>query len=704
MALEQVGYTLINSWVVKEIPVSKEEPLRMPYFRSAPPPQFWLLLCGLGHVCVPSTVAGQPLNQRVLVVYNTNFSDSLAVANYYIAQRGIPAANLCAISPPSSLGLSMTDYVNTVKTPVRACLTNLGRTNILYIVFSYLTPYTVAVPGGLGYSLDSYASDIWDQYTTQNFNPVPTAPHRYYAASQSQGNAFAPFVSLATYRTQPKATLLYSVWRLDAATIALAQGLVDKAIQAEAAGGPAGQAYFDELLDPDSFPDASFRSTDWSLHAAAGFMSQATIGVTEDFNTAEFGTAPALLTCPNAAFFSGWYSLNHYNDAFTWNTGAIGFHLDSLSAEDPRGGLNWSANAVIRGITVTSGAVNEPFLEGLPRPGGVFRNLLEGANVGDAFLRNIQWLKWMIMNIGDPLYRPFPGGRAPFNQALAVNSLALNPQQVVGGAPFSGNSTATITLSAPAPVGGTLFNLTSDSPAAASVPASVMVAGGSAKATFPITTAAVTSEIDAKITASGPVTLNNTLSAFPLLGGFSLSQSTVSAGQTITGTISLNDHAPYPGGAAVSLGNSNTTVATVPATVTVPGGSSSVTFNIPTSVVSSSTSTNISASYAGFTLGAMLTAVPAIASVGFSTNPAPAGSSLVFVVNLATPAPPGGAVVMIANGSPAVATIASSITFAAGSTYGNTTALVSSSASSGATDRITVSYGGDMQVVTLTVQ
>jgi hypothetical protein len=59
---------------------------------------------------------------------------------------------------------------------------------------------------------------------------------------------------------------------------------------------------------------------------------------------------------------------------------------------------------------------------------------------------------------------------------------------------------------------------------------------------------------------------------------------------------------------------------------------------------------------------------------------------------------------MIANGSPAVATIASSITFAAGSTYGNTTALVSSSASSGATDRITVSYGGDMQVVTLTVQ
>ncbi len=54
--------------------------------------------------------------------------------------------------------------------------------------------------------------------------------------------------------------------------------------------------------------------------------------VIEDPNYAEFGTAPAPLTCPNAALYSGWYNLNHYNNVFTWNTGAIGFHLDSASA------------------------------------------------------------------------------------------------------------------------------------------------------------------------------------------------------------------------------------------------------------------------------------------------------------------------------------------------------------------------------------
>ncbi len=80
---------------------------------------------------------------------------------------------------------------------------------------------------------------------------------------------------------------------------------------------------------------------------------------------------------------------------------------------DARGGQNWSYNALARGITVTSGAMSEPYLAGLPRPDGVFHDLLAGSNVGDAFLRNTRFLKWMIINIGDPLYTPFAGGRTP---------------------------------------------------------------------------------------------------------------------------------------------------------------------------------------------------------------------------------------------------------------------------------------------------
>src|SRR6202021_3526635 len=206
---------------------------------------------------------------------------------------------------------------------------------------------------------------------------------------------------------------------------------------------------------------------------AGVFPGQAGFSVTENSNPQEFGTPPAP-NCPNAALYSGWYSLNHYNNAFTWNTGAIGFHLDSLSAADPRTVPNWSANAIQHGITATSGAVAEPFLQGLAQPDGVFLNLLEGANLGDSFLRNEAWIKWIILNIGAPLYLPFPGGLPPFNAPNPQTSLVLNPQFVVGPSPATG----TIILAAPAPSAGTVVNLKSSKTSVATVPASVPVAEG----------------------------------------------------------------------------------------------------------------------------------------------------------------------------------------------------------------------------------
>ena len=153
--------------------------------------------------------------------------------------------------------------------------------------------------------------------------------------------------------------------------------------------------------------------------------------MTEDATPAEFGTAPAPLRCDGAALYAGWYSLGHYNDAFTWVPGAIGIHLDSASAADPRGGTNWSANAVLKGITITSGAVAEPYLEGLVHPDQVFLDLFQGANVGDAMLRSTRWLKWMILNIGDPLYRPFPQGIGPYKPAMSELRVSLESTRAI---------------------------------------------------------------------------------------------------------------------------------------------------------------------------------------------------------------------------------------------------------------------------------
>ena len=360
-----------------------------------------------------AAAAEEPLANRVLVVYAVNSPDSEAIARHYAEVRHVPAANLCPLRlrNPDAAHLPPEVYQADVKKPTADCLMKVGKSKILYILLAYLRPYRID-PGGLhNYALDSYLSDIWDVYTSQPFNPIPTFVHPYYANNMPKENLYLPFVPFAELRSRPGAPLLYAVWRLDGPTPAIARALVDKALRAEAAHGPKGQACIDETEDPLLTSYDGKQIGDWDLYGAARILIAAGFKVVEDTNGTEFGTPPSP-KCPDTALYSGWYKYEHYNDAFSWNEGAIGFHLDSASMADPRGGKNWSYNALLRGITVTSGAMAEPFLMGLPRPDGVFQDLLAGSNVADAFLRNTRFLKWMIINVGDPLYTPFAGGRA----------------------------------------------------------------------------------------------------------------------------------------------------------------------------------------------------------------------------------------------------------------------------------------------------
>lgn len=354
-----------------------------------------------------SVLAGQtPLSERVLVIYNANASDSLGVAKYYMEQRGIPAANRCKIAVSSPESITEEEMDRRVRLPVRKCLEGDRKKQILYIVLSWQTPYVVTI-GGRGFALDQFLADIWDEYAPPGRNGMEVGPQPYFVRAQSKAKIYGIYLTLAAYRALPAALNIYSVWRLDAPTAILAKALVDKAIFAETYG-LSGRGCFDRQHGAiQTVGDTGSGAGDWDIYRAAEFAQAAGFEIMQDDSPAEFGTAPAPLRCTAAALYAGWYSLNHYNDAFTWNPGAIGIHLDSASALNPRGGTNWSANALLKGITVTSGAVAEPYLEGLPHPDQVLLELFRGANAGDALLRSTQWLKWMIINIGDPLYRPF---------------------------------------------------------------------------------------------------------------------------------------------------------------------------------------------------------------------------------------------------------------------------------------------------------
>lgn len=559
------------------------------------------LVLGLGLACA---ALAQPLNERVLVVYNALYPDSLEVAQHYAALRGIPSSHLCAISSANQQDVPA--YASVVRDPVRACLNAVGPSKILYIVMSYLTPYTVRPVGSRYFALDSYLADIWDRYSTQEFL-VPSNPHGYYVESQAAGNYYPPFVPLATYRAGSKAQLIYSVWRLDGPTKDIAKGLADKAVAAEALPARTGQGCFDMRYgNTTALADQGVYTGDWDIYRASQFTAQAGFATLNDQTAVEFGTAPAPLTCPDTLLYTGWYSFNNYNDAFTWNPGAIGWHLDSASAVNPRGGTNWVANALQRGITVTAGSNTEPYLQGLPRAGGVLRNLFEGANVGDAFLRNTRWLRWRVLLFGDPLYRPFPSGLAPFHTARFEDSLQLSTRALVGGRTLQG----TVRLGNAAPAGGTAVSLASSQTGVATVPPSVTVPAGARSAVFSIATYPVTARREAAITAIAPgVSLRNDLAAFPLLSGIALEQNSVTGGGSVTAAVVLNDRAPL-GGAVVALSSGNPAVAPVPPTVTVPAGSTIGYFTISTAPVAVNTPVTLTAVYAGATSQTVLTVTP----------------------------------------------------------------------------------------------
>jgi hypothetical protein len=161
-----------------------------------------------------------------------------------------------------------------------------------------------------------------------------------------------------------------------------------------------------------------------------------------------------------------------------------------------------------------------------------------------------------------------------------VNSLTVQPQTVSGAS----TATAGIHLLAAAHTGGTTVALSSSDPSV-TVPSTVVIARGSSGTTFNITTSNPSSARTVTITATTGVQGSTaTLTVVPTGGtltSITINPTSVNSGTTATGTATLASTAPA-GGAMISLSSSNTNVATVPATVIIPEGQSSIDFAINT--------------------------------------------------------------------------------------------------------------------------
>jgi len=107
--------------------------------------------------------------------------------------------------------------------------------------------------------------------------------------------------------------------------------------------------------------------------------------------------------------------------------------------------------------------------------------------------------------------------------------------------------------------------------------------------------------LDFELSSSAPAAVS--------LSSLSVNPTSVTGGNSSTGTVTLSGPAPT-GGAQITLSSSNTTAASVPSSVTVAAGATSATFTVSTTAVAASTTVTITAAYSGATRSASLTVTP----------------------------------------------------------------------------------------------
>jgi len=227
---------------------------------------------------------------------------------------------------------------------------------------------------------------------------------------------------------------LLMVSRIDAPMVAQAKKMVDQAISTESEG-LVGNVYVDARGMKKGSPlSYGFYDADMQNFAHT-FRKVAQYPLTLE-NTEKRFTSPG--QAPNVAMYVGWYRLRHYEDAFTFNPGAIGYHIasgEAVSIHNPKE-LGWCKNALERGITVTLGPVGEPYLDAFPLPTEFFGLLYSGKySLVEAYYLSTRYLSWKMVLFGDPLYRPWYKADAEQQQAAQVlfdhRPYPVSPAQVV---------------------------------------------------------------------------------------------------------------------------------------------------------------------------------------------------------------------------------------------------------------------------------
>jgi uncharacterized protein (TIGR03790 family) len=382
-----------------------------------------------------ATSAGAATADEVLVVVNKRMSGAKDIARYYMKARGIPKRNLLVTSLSLEELMERDEYENRLRKPVVKKIASLQReSNIYAIVLIYGVPLKVQPPV-LDWDVQEQLQELKKEQSKLRSQSEKTALNsprlkeigslianitgqdKRAAVDSELMLAKVEDYSLSGWIENPyfvgfkkKASTLRKddvllVSRLDGPDEKTVYRIINDTIKAEEEGLE-GVAYFDARWKlPEKKDLSGYALWDASLHRAATVVSRR-MKVQLNEEAALFGPGAA----PQAALYSGWYSLAQYVDSFDWVQGSVGYHIASSECSTLRKSDSqvWCLQMLKHGVAATIGPVYEPYVQGFPMPEIFFAALTEGyMNLGESYLISLPFISWQMVLVGDPLYKPF---------------------------------------------------------------------------------------------------------------------------------------------------------------------------------------------------------------------------------------------------------------------------------------------------------
>ena len=402
----------------------------------------WVVLACCGGACLRAANPGD----EVIIVYNTRVPESRGVADYYAQRRLVPTNQIFGFALSTNDNMSRAEFRNALQKPLAKTLADKK----LWKIGPAIVHATTNQPGRVDwkpveskirYAVLCYGVPLRIEkdptFHEEGLEKLRPEMRRDEAAVDSeltllplieQNLPLAGPLRNPVYTTTNTALLhptngVLLVARLDGPTPAIARGLVDKALQAEA-DGLWGRAYFDlrNITDP------GYKLGDEWIRGASEICRHLGFETVVDENP---GTFPAGFPMSQIAIYIGWYDGN-VSGPFAQPTvefmpGAFAYHLHSYSAATLRSTSQyWVGPLLAKGATITMGCVDEPYLSGTPDV-AVFtgRLIVLGFTFGEAACASQPVLSWQTTVVGDPLYRPFGKNPDRLTQELELRRSKL---------------------------------------------------------------------------------------------------------------------------------------------------------------------------------------------------------------------------------------------------------------------------------------